>query len=144
MTLVFLCPLSPHYSISFSEGFAGRSTPKSNQSPESSRPRGNTESSGAGLSTNYPSETRSSGSGESTPASGTIIQNRKGRAGLGKAGSLDRGSSCSDHPQTDDEVEGLGYRKPSFRQYTMHLDRISSLEDESFSSDLNQVSGTLF
>ena len=129
-------------------GFAGRTTtPKSgkSQSPESVKSSSNL----LGAPHNYPSEARSSGSGESTPA-GTITQSRN---------KTDRRLANNDEDVDDDEQDNgenrpkgsvssessldLGpssrNRRPSFRQYTLHLDRISSIEDDSFSSDLNQV-----
>jgi hypothetical protein len=113
-------------------GFAGRSTPKSNQSPELSRLKPKVIISGTpSANKNCPSEARSSGSGESTPA-GTIIHQKR-RA--------ERNGLHDDtlESKTESESSVIGGRKPSFRQYTMHLDRISSFEDDSFSSDLNHV-----
>ncbi|CAG7725378.1 unnamed protein product [Allacma fusca] len=119
--------------------FAGHSTPKSNKSgsPESVK------SSNIGPR-NYPAETRSSGSGESTPA-GTITQSRiktdrSAYNNLYSSSSITSSKQQKDSVSSDSSMElGPRNRKPSFRQYTLHLDRISSLEDESFSSDLNHT-----
>jgi len=116
-------------------------------------------------SSNYPTETRSSGSGESTPV-GTIITNKHGKktdlyrnySDLRSVLNLDEddgddgifkgdedvspdGSSVLGRDESDSEQLTPKVRKPSFRQFTLHLDKISSLEDdESFTSDLQHVS----
>ncbi|CAL8080934.1 unnamed protein product [Orchesella dallaii] len=108
---------------------------------------------------NYPTETRSSGSGESTPV-GTIT-NKHGKktdlyrnySDLRSVLNLDEdaddgifkgdedvspdGSSVLGRDESDSEQLTPKARKPSFRQFTLHLDKISSLEDDdSFTSDL--------
>lgn len=112
-------------------------------------------------SSNYPTETRSSGSGESTPV-GTIISKHGKKTDLYRNYSdlrsammdededdgifkeddddisPDGSSSLVDRDESDSEQVTPKARKPSFRQYTMHLDKISSLEDdESITSDMD-------
>jgi len=81
-----------------------------------------------------PTEARSSGSGESTPAGGTIISNSRTRADL-KSSALTGDESrlnnnSRDNHNTNAMDNNVQTRKPSFRQLTMHLDKISSFEDE--------------
>jgi len=152
-------------------GFAGRATPKSSSSNKCGSPESVKSRNMSGPHHNYPSETRSSGSGESTQSTphGTTTQsrhNKTDRSNCSKSSNLIKNSVLNhatssttsqlqqppqqqqhqhliqkDSLSDDSSIEGVGdQRKPSFRQFTLHLDRISSLEDESFSSDLNHVS----
>lgn len=114
-------------------------------------------------SSNYPTETRSSGSGESTPV-GTIIGKHGKKTDLYRNYSDLRsalyvdddedddddgifkeddnsqdGSSVLDRDESDSEQTTPKAIKPSFRNFNLHLDKISSLEDdESITSDLER------
>lgn len=114
-------------------------------------------------SSNYPTETRSSGSGESTPVGTIAIKHGKKtdvyrnysdlRSALRMEedadddgiykGDDEDGDESTDVPEKEEsesEQTTPKARKPSFRQFTLHLDKISSLEDdESFTSDLQHV-----